>query len=166
MAQSVNAETITNTGFNAKLSGVTLADLIQLKCLSAPSECFYITSGARSGVLHFSKGAIAHATTGDLVGDQAVLELLGWTYGTFEPASIPASNESSVRSAWQGLLLEAAKIQDERNRHVPLLSHCQTIGVASSQRPPIESSVKSNSRPWTAVASTSQVFCHEPGQRR
>ena len=165
-AQSVYADTITDMGFDAKLKGVTLADLIQLKCLSAASECFCITSGARSGTLHFSKEAISHATAGDLVGDQAVLELLRWTSGTFEHASIPASNESLVRRAWQGLLLEAAKIQDERNRHVPLLSQRQAIEVASSQPPPIESNVMSNSRPWTAVASTSQAFCHAPGQRR
>ena len=134
MAQSINAETITGAGFDAKLRGVSLADLIQLQCLSGASECFYVTSGRKSGVLHFSKGAITHAIAGDLDGDQAVLELLGWTNGTFEQASIPASNESLVRSSWQGLLIEAALVQDERNRQVPLLSHrSDDIGVGYLQ---------------------------------
>jgi hypothetical protein len=157
MAQSINVETSAETGFDARLKGVSLVDLIQLQCLSGASECFHVTSGKKAGVLHFANGVITHATAGDLDGDQAVLELLGWTTGTFDHASIPASDESLVRSAWQGLLLEFVKIQDERNRHIPLLSQRLDIDGSPGHPPPIDSTERSSSRPWAVVASAAQI---------
>jgi hypothetical protein len=152
MLRSVNADTNMDTGFDAKLKGVTLADLIQMKCLSGASECFRINSGQKTGTLYFFKGAITHATAGDLLGDKAVLELLGWTTGTFEPAATAPPADSSVLRSWQNLLLDAAQIRDERSRYVPLLSQSRESGVRPSLLAPKESPMKTLARPLTAVA--------------
>ncbi len=155
MLRSVNADTNMDTGFDAKLKGVTLADLIQMKCLSGASECFRINSGQKTGTLYFCKGAITHATAGELLGDRAVIELLGWTTGTFEPASSAPPLDSSVRRSWQNLVLDAAQVRDERNRYVPLLNQSRESGVRPSPFPPKESPMKNIARPLIAVAPTS-----------
>jgi len=154
MLRSVNVDTM-DTGFNATLKGVTLADLVQMKCLSGAAECFRITSGQRTGTLYFFKGTITHATAGEFVGDRAVVELLGWTTGTFEPAAASAPANSLVRRSWQNLLLDAAQVRDERNRHVALLSQSRDSGARPGPLPPKESPMKSITRPLTAVAPAS-----------
>jgi hypothetical protein len=106
-------------GFSARLTGVTLADLIQMKCLSGASECIRIASAGKVGALQFSKGQLSHAATADLQGDNAVLELLNWRTGDCAPCATPLPPQSLVRRPWQGLLLHAAKTIDERAAAAP-----------------------------------------------
>jgi hypothetical protein len=103
----------TEQGFNATLKGITLADLIQIKCLSGTSECLRISSAGRIGILHFAKGQLTHAATNDLLGEKAVLELLGWQTGDCEPLSLAPSPSASVHRSWQSLLLAYAQAADE-----------------------------------------------------
>jgi hypothetical protein len=100
-------------GFNARLAGVTLADLIQMKCLSGARECVRVSSGDKVGALQFSSGQLTHAVAPDLVGEGAVLALLRWKTGDCEACSSLLPPRSMVRRSWQSLLLDAAKAMDE-----------------------------------------------------
>jgi len=101
-------------GFKAMLTGVTLADLIQMKCMSGASECLRISSSGKVGVLQFSDGQLTHAATNDLLGESAVLELLNWKTGDCEPFAMALPQSSAIRRAWQSLLLASAQATDER----------------------------------------------------
>jgi hypothetical protein len=103
-------------GFTAKLMGVTLADLIQMKCLSGATESIRILSAGKLGTLQFLKGHLSHAATGDLLGDSAALELLRWKTGDCELFAGALPHGSLVRRSWQSLLLGAAQESDERAR--------------------------------------------------
>jgi hypothetical protein len=102
-------------GFNVRLEGVTLADLIQMKCWSGARECLRISSEGRLGALQFSNGQLTHAVAPDLVGEAAVFELLLWKTGDCEPCLNTLPPRSAVRRSWQSLLLDAAKALDEEN---------------------------------------------------
>ena len=103
-------------GFNATLMGVTLADLIQMKCLSGATEGVRISSSGQIGVLQFTQGQLTHAVTADLFGESAVLELLKWKTGDCAPFSTPLPPNSGVRHPWQSLLLASAQAADESLR--------------------------------------------------
>jgi hypothetical protein len=100
-------------GFNVRLEGVTLADLIQMKCWSGARECLRISSEGRLGALQFSNGQLTHALAPDLVGESAVFELLLWKTGDCEPCLSSLPPRAAVRRSWQSLLLDAAKTLDE-----------------------------------------------------
>ena len=110
------AEARASAGFTARLMGVTLADLIQMKCMSGATESIRILSAGKLGMLQFLKGHLSHAATGDLLGDSAVLELLHWRTGDCELFAGALPLGSLVRRSWQSLLLGAAQESDERAR--------------------------------------------------
>jgi hypothetical protein len=110
------AEAPASEGFTARLMGVTLADLIQMKCMSGATESIRILSAGRMGMLQFLKGHLTHAATSGRLGDDAVLELLQWRTGDCESFAGSLPHGSLVRRAWQSLLLGAAQESDERAR--------------------------------------------------
>jgi hypothetical protein len=110
------AEAHASEGFTARLMGVTLADLIQMKCMSGATESIRILSAGKMGMLQFLKGHLTHAATRDLLGDSAVLELLQWRTGDCELFAGTLPHGSLVRRSWQSLLLGAAQESDERAR--------------------------------------------------
>lgn len=100
-------------GFSVRLEGITLADLIQMKCWSGARECLRISSDGRVGAVQFSGGHLTHAVAPGLVGEAAVFELLAWKTGDCEPCLSSLPPRSAVRRSWQSLLLHAAKAIDE-----------------------------------------------------
>lgn len=117
MTRAVPAEINPGTGFNAKLTGLTIPDLIQLKCLAGTTEGLRIISREQqSGVLRFANGSITHAQAGDVFGDEAVLRMIAWKSGNCEPALVLQQAETQVKQSWQSLLLLAATVQDEQER--------------------------------------------------
>jgi hypothetical protein len=94
-----------------------LPDLVQMECLSGSRRTFRITSGRLVGYLAFDTGRIAAAITGEEEGERAVLEILRWQSGTFEPWADPLPASTPITSNWQNLLLRAAQARDESGRH-------------------------------------------------
>ncbi|MGC4000698.1 MAG: DUF4388 domain-containing protein [Anaeromyxobacter sp.] len=103
-------------GFRATLSGMGVADLVQMNCLSGQTCSVKVTSETRVGWLHFAQGNIVHASTGAWVGDKAVLEILSWQEGSFEPVGGISPERRTVETGWQNLLLLAAQQRDEGSR--------------------------------------------------
>jgi hypothetical protein len=101
------------SGFQAKIKGVSLADLIQMECLAGSKLVVKVTSGSRIGYLYFRGGAVVNAVTPTSSGEPAAMEMLGWNGGTFEPTDREWSKDS-IASSWQNLLLRAAQIVDEK----------------------------------------------------
>ena len=106
----------TDSGFRAELTGVSLADLVQLECAARSSRVFRVRSGNAVGYLYFSAGQIVHATTENAVGEAAAVELLSWSDGAFEASGLPMPQAPTIRRSWQHLLLMAAQAHDEVRR--------------------------------------------------
>lgn len=100
-------------GFRAHLQGVGLHDLVMLQNLVRASGVFVVLSGDRTGSLHFSRGQLLHAETGELVGDTAALEILAWREGEFINSERAIPELTSVASSLDSLLLRLAKEVDE-----------------------------------------------------
>lgn len=106
----------TDSGFRAELTGVALADLVQLECAARSNRAFRVRSGNAVGYLYFAQGQIVHAATETAVGESAAVELLSWSDGTFEASALPLPATPTIRRGWQHLLMMAAQAQDEVRR--------------------------------------------------
>jgi Domain of unknown function (DUF4388) len=109
--------TMRESGFRASLHGASLADLVQMECLSGRERVIRISSGNEVGYLFFRGGQIVHAVSRRSVGESAALEILRWNDGTFEPCSAGWPDRDSITSNWQNLLLTVAQHRDESGRH-------------------------------------------------
>jgi len=135
MARTLERDDSAGTGFLAQLKGLSVADLVQMNCLSGATCNVRVNSRQRTGWLHFSGGSIVHAEAGNLTGDAAVLEIANWQDGTFEPSSTERTATMSVKSSWQNLLLKAAQQRDElgRDNVVPIAQRPIGTGPATTR---------------------------------
>ncbi len=102
-----------SVGFRAKLAGVSLWDLVQMECLAGSRMVVLVTGEAGIGYLYFDRGHIVHAVTAELAGQQAALEILGWTNGSFQPCDRPWPEAATIETSHEALILEAARRRDE-----------------------------------------------------
>jgi uncharacterized protein DUF4388 len=124
-------------GFDGQLRCATLADLVQLQCLSQARSAICVRSDGRVAHLFFNQGQIVHAVLGDVTGELAAYQILGWTTGSFAYSNLAWPERNTVSSSWQRLLLNAAHQQDEQNR-LPNASGSRLIAVAAPGRPAAE----------------------------
>jgi Domain of unknown function (DUF4388) len=143
--------TMREGGFRASLHGASLADLVQMECLSGRERVIRVSSGADVGYLFFRGGQIVHAVSRRGIGEGAALEILRWNDGTFEPCSAGWPDRDSISSNWQNLLLVAMQHRDEANRREEVSGHNLVAfpGARASVRP---SSPPPSAPPTSAVA--------------
>jgi hypothetical protein len=103
-------------GFAITLPSAQLGDLIQINCINRVHGAFRVTSGDGTGHLYFDAGLLVHAQSGDQIGLDAVVKMLGWTGGSIEPCALPWPAESSIGMGADALLLHAAQRIDERTQ--------------------------------------------------
>ncbi len=65
------------------LVDLTLPTLLQALAKESSTVSLRLQRGTDQGTLFFNEGALSHATRGELVGDDAVLDLLSWSDGRF-----------------------------------------------------------------------------------
>lgn len=115
--------TMRESGFRANLHGASLADLVQMECLSGHERVIRVSSGTDVGYLFFRGGQIVHAVSRRGIGETAALEILRWNDGTFEPCSAGWPDRDSIGSNWQNLLILSAQHRDEANRRDDASGH-------------------------------------------
>jgi Domain of unknown function (DUF4388) len=115
--------TMRESGFRANLHGASLADLVQMECLSGHERVIRVSSGNDVGYLFFRGGQIVHAVSRRGIGETAALEILRWNDGTFEPCSAGWPDRDSISSNWQNLLILSAQHRDEANRRDDASGH-------------------------------------------
>ncbi len=122
-AQSAAIANRSMNGFRAHLQGVSLHDLVMLQNLVRASGVFVILSGEHSGSLHFSRGQLVHAETGDLSGDAAALEILSWHEGEFLNSERAPAERPNVSASLDNLLLRLEqRAEDSRYSEPPATS--------------------------------------------
>jgi predicted regulator of Ras-like GTPase activity (Roadblock/LC7/MglB family) len=129
--------TMRESGFRGSLHGASLADLVQMECLSGRERVMRVSSGGEVGYLFFRGGQIVHAVSRRGIGETAALEILRWNDGTFEPCNAGWPERDSISSSWQNLVLLSAQHRDESGRHnLVAFPGARTSGTRSASPPP------------------------------
>jgi hypothetical protein len=129
------SSSVRGSGFQARIKGANLADLVQMECLAGSRRVVRVTSGDQVGYLFFRTGHLVHALARSLIGEAAALEMLGWDEGTFEQAERDWPARDSIACSWQSLLLRAAQERDEKDAGSVVVLHAD--GRPKSKPPPL-----------------------------
>lgn len=108
----------TDAGFSGTCAGVPTALLLTLHCHNGGDGVLHLycpstsTRPERRGSVHVSGGQPVHATTGALVGAEAVHAMLGWpdAEATWLPGSTHCAR--TIVGRWEGLVARAAATDD------------------------------------------------------
>ena len=94
--------------------GITLASFLQLLALERVTCTVKVSSESGSAFLFFSAGELCDAATETKDGLEAVYEALSWPSSEIAVHSGCPRSRQTVTKSLEGILLEAAKRQDER----------------------------------------------------
>lgn len=102
-------------GFVGAVSGMSLADIIQVKGNNRDSGCLVIEHLGKSGMIFLREGEVVHAEQDSLSGEEAFYAIMGWTGGTFRTEPKVATTSRTINQVLGFLLLEAFRRIDEAN---------------------------------------------------
>jgi len=100
-------------GFRGVIRGVELLNVIQMECLGRSSSVLGLSSQKISGRIFIKEGAIVHAETGELNGEEAFYRLFQLESGDFRLNPFTEPAQTTITSTWESLLMQAAHIRDE-----------------------------------------------------
>jgi len=100
-----------------RLEEMSITDLMQSLEMGQKSCRLTLRGSAGQCEMFFSAGQCKHASSGNLVGDEAVYQAIAWAEGEFEiDFNAAASDRSTTTRSTTGLLMEAMRLLDEANR--------------------------------------------------
>jgi len=100
-------------GFVGAVSGMSLADIIQVKNNNRYSGCLAIEHLGESGVIFFREGEIVHAEQGAHIGEEAFYAIMSWTDGSFRSEPNVLTTSKTINKPSGFLVLEAFRRIDE-----------------------------------------------------
>jgi hypothetical protein len=100
-------------GISGSLSDVTLVELLQLMHWGRKTGVVTVFWRGNSGRIFVQEGQVVHAAFGSDHGEAAAYRLLSREGGSFTWESGPAACPTTIETATQNLLLEAARLMDE-----------------------------------------------------
>jgi hypothetical protein len=103
-----------SVGFDVRLSGASLWDLVQMECQARVRRVFQVIGEGGIGYLYLAGGRVVHAATAHLAGEPAALEILSWANGSFRPCERVWPAAESVQSSIEAMILEVARRRDEQ----------------------------------------------------
>jgi predicted regulator of Ras-like GTPase activity (Roadblock/LC7/MglB family) len=111
MAQA--AHTMEPDGFEGAISGMSLADIIQIRGNNRDSGCLIVEHLGRNGMIFLREGEVLHAEQGALSGEEAFYEIMSWAGGRFRTEPKVATTSRSINQPLGFLILEAFRRLDE-----------------------------------------------------
>jgi DNA-binding response OmpR family regulator len=100
-------------GFQGKVIGLQLTDIIQMNCLGRLTTALIITKDGERGVIYLNEGEIIHAECGEQKGTDAFYRILSWQEGEFVSNTDVTSATQTIHQSWEHLLIEAMRRNDE-----------------------------------------------------
>lgn len=108
-------EALQETGqFKGMLTGISLSDVIQIKCMSGVTAALRVTEGNRQGIIFFQKGEIIHALCDELDGERAFFEIISFAHGHLDTVNIADLPERTIFKPYVAMLMEGSRRQDEQ----------------------------------------------------
>jgi CheY-like chemotaxis protein len=116
-------EAMQETGqFKGMLTGISLSDVIQIKCMSGVTAALRVTEGNRQGIIFFQKGEIIHALCDELEGEKAFYEITSFAHGHLDTVNIADLPERTIFKPYVALLMEGSRRQDEQGGEEPVVN--------------------------------------------
>ena len=106
-------------GFVGAVSGMSLADIIQVKGGNRYSGCLAVEHRGNSGVIFFRDGDVVHAEQGNLAGEEAFYAVMGWAGGTFRSEPKISTTSRTINQPLGFLVLDALRRMDEAKNSAP-----------------------------------------------
>lgn len=103
----------------ASANMVDLTELMSMICQNQVRAVLRLDNSDRMGEIYFKAGSIVHASCGDLKGEPAFFELLSWGDSDLELHPIQTDPDPTIARRHELLLLEGARLRDERKRTLP-----------------------------------------------
>ncbi len=102
-----------------RIAGITLFGFLQLVEVEQKTAMIVVRSLQQEGRLYFHVGKLEHAQAGALKGVGAVYEIVAWSEPKLEIFYERTSRERTITEPLQHVLMEAARLLDERRRAQP-----------------------------------------------
>ncbi|HRI68136.1 MAG TPA: response regulator, partial [Polyangium sp.] len=102
------------------LSELSAVDVIQMLCLGRKTTALRIARGQSSGVILIQNGDIVHGIWDNIVGEDAVHEMIAVEDGVFNMAPFPPDFERTIYGDYQHILMEGVRKLDEKARGGPM----------------------------------------------
>jgi hypothetical protein len=96
-------------GFQGKVFGLQLTDIIQMNCLSRVTTALTFTKDSEKGVIYLNEGEIVHAECGEEQGTDAFYKIMSWQEGEFVSNIGIVSPLQTIHQSWEHLLVEAMR---------------------------------------------------------
>ena len=100
-------------GFVGAVSGLSLADIIQVKGSNRYSGSLFVEHTGNSGAIFFHDGDVVHAEQRDLSGEDAFYAIMEWVGGTFRSEPKVLTTLWTINQPTGFLILEAFRRIDE-----------------------------------------------------
>lgn len=100
-------------GFQGEITGLSLADVIQIKGQNRYLGCISVKYQNNNGNIYFENGEIVHAVQSDQVGEEALYTILSWPGGNFSILPDIKTDTCTISNNLNFLLLEAHRRMDE-----------------------------------------------------
>jgi YesN/AraC family two-component response regulator len=100
-------------GFQGKVFGLQLTDIIQMNCLSRVTTALTFTKDSEKGVIYLTEGEIVHAECGETQGADAFYKIMSWQEGEFVSNIGIISPLQTIHQSWEHLLVEAMRKNDD-----------------------------------------------------
>ncbi len=97
------------------ISDFTLANFLQAVQMEEKTCTLVITSKGKTGYLHLKNGQLIDAEANALTGDSAAIEILGWESTAQIKIEELNSNRRTIHAPLMQMLIEAARVTDERD---------------------------------------------------
>ncbi|MEP7014523.1 MAG: response regulator [Verrucomicrobiota bacterium] len=92
----------------ATLRSLGLADIVALQCAGGRSVILDVAgTGGNSGIVHISRGQIAHAETDEQTGIDALAEMFNWSSPRIRETDKRISKSRTIQGPWATAFLEA-----------------------------------------------------------
>ncbi len=101
-------------GFQGRLFGLQLTDIIQMNCLSRVTTALTFTKDSEKGVIYLNEGEIVHAECGEEQGTEAFYKIMSWQEGEFVSNIGIVSPLQTIHQSWEHLLVEAMRRNDDK----------------------------------------------------
>ncbi|MBU0675569.1 MAG: response regulator [Proteobacteria bacterium] len=102
--------------FKGTVSGISLADVIQIKCMSRVTAALRVIEDDRQGIIYFNDGQIVHALCDDLDGELAFYEIMSFSNGILDSIETMDIPEPTITMPYAALLMESARREDEQSQ--------------------------------------------------
>lgn len=103
------------------LGEVKIGDVLRVFADSRKTGVLTVAAPGQQAVLHLQKGALIHASSGRLTGDDAVLDVFGWKEGSLTFSAEARVALPNVTRTLDALVLEGLRVGDTVHRMQELI---------------------------------------------